>query len=69
MGGSAIRAGGVSRGRIVLLGGMIALLLGIVSVAVQREASQHTHRCRRRTRRAYASQAIFAADRLRNRRV
>jgi hypothetical protein len=42
MGGSAIRAGGVSRGRIVLLGGMIALLLGIVSVAVRREASQHT---------------------------
>jgi hypothetical protein len=42
MGGSAIRASGVSRGRIMLLGGMIALLVGIVSVAVQREASQHT---------------------------
>src|ERR1700722_1328029 len=42
MGGSAIRASGISRGRIMLLGGMIALLVGIVSVAVQREASKHT---------------------------
>jgi hypothetical protein len=42
MGGSAIQAGGFSRGRIVLLGGVIALLVGIVSAAVQREASQRT---------------------------
>jgi hypothetical protein len=40
MGGSAIQVSGISRMRIVLLGATIALLVGIVSVAVQREASQ-----------------------------
>jgi hypothetical protein len=42
MGGSAIQAGGISRWHIVLLGTTIAVLVGIVSVAVQREASQRS---------------------------
>ncbi len=40
MGGSAIQAGGISRGRVVLLGSVIALLVGIVGVALQRETSR-----------------------------
>ena len=37
MGGSTIQAGGISRVRVVLLGGVIAVLVGIVGVALQRE--------------------------------
>jgi hypothetical protein len=42
MGGSAIQAGGISRGRVVLLGSVIALLVGIVGVALQRETSRQS---------------------------
>ena len=42
MGGSAIQAGGISRGRAVLLGSVIALLVGIVGVALQRETSRQS---------------------------
>lgn len=42
MGGSAIPAARLSRGRVVLLGAVIAVLLGVVGVAAQRETSQRT---------------------------
>lgn len=42
MGGGAIQAGRVSRGRVVLLGSMIAVLMGIVGVTLQREAFRQT---------------------------
>jgi hypothetical protein len=42
MGGGAIQAGRVSRGRVVLLGSVIAVLIGIVGVTLQREAFRQT---------------------------
>jgi hypothetical protein len=42
MGGSATQASRVSRGRVVLLGSMIAILVGIVGVTLQREAFRQT---------------------------
>ena len=42
MGGSTIQAGGISRGRVVLLGSVIALLVGIVGVALQLETSRQS---------------------------
>jgi hypothetical protein len=42
MGGGAIQAGRVSRGRVVLLGSVIAVLIGIVGVTLQRETFRQT---------------------------
>jgi hypothetical protein len=42
MWGGAIQAGRVSRGRVVLLGSVIAVLIGIVGVTRQREAFRQT---------------------------
>jgi|SRR5580700_5987691 hypothetical protein len=42
MGGGAIQAGRVSRGRVVLLGSVIAVLVGIVGVTLQREVFRQT---------------------------
>jgi hypothetical protein len=42
MGGSAIQAARLSRGRVILLGAVIAVLLGVVGMAARRETSQRT---------------------------
>ena len=42
MGGGTIQAGRASRGRVVLLGSVIAVLIGIVGVTLQREAFRQT---------------------------
>jgi hypothetical protein len=42
MGGSAIQAGRLSRGRAILLGAVIAVLLGVVGMAAHQETSQRT---------------------------